>query len=121
MRRLLRPKHSSGSAQRDLEWRWVPAVEDVLDAVGDARVEVVAVPHDCVDGFFAAYWRRPDAYLDPMVRASISNFARLDAALLEPGRARLRQDLESGAWTDRHSDLLARDELDAGYRLIVTA
>jgi SAM-dependent methyltransferase len=106
---------------RDVEWRWVPGVADVLDAVGAARVEVLAVPHDCVDGFLAAYWRRPGAYLDPTVRASISNFARLDAALVEPGLARLREDLESGAWAERHADLLARDELDAGYRLIVTA
>jgi len=105
---------------RDLEWRWVPGVDDVLAAVGEARVEVVAVPHDCVDGFFAAYWRRPEAYLDPAVRASISNFARLDADLVEPGLARLRADLASGAWADRHVDLLGRDELDAGYRLIVS-
>ena len=34
-----------------------------------ARVEPVLVPHDCTDGFGAAFWRRPDAYLDPGVRA----------------------------------------------------
>ena len=33
------------------------------------------VPADCTDGFFAAYWRRPEAYLDPGVRATISTFA----------------------------------------------
>ncbi len=25
------------------------------------------VPHDCTDGVFGAYWRRPEAYLDPAV------------------------------------------------------
>ncbi len=105
---------------RDLESRSVPAVGDVVAAVGSARVEVVAVPHDCVDGFYAAYWRRPDAYLDPTVRASISMFARLDGTLVDPGLERLRADLDSGEWTARHADLLVRDELDAGYRLIVT-
>jgi hypothetical protein len=32
----------------------------------------------------------------------------------------LAQDLDSGAWHARHADLLERDELDTGYRLIVT-
>jgi hypothetical protein len=32
---------------------------------------------------------------------------------------RLRRDLASGTWEATHRDLLARDELDVGYRLIV--
>ena len=28
-------------------------------------------------------------------------------------------DLESGAWHERHADLLARAEMDLGYRLLV--
>jgi SAM-dependent methyltransferase len=105
---------------RELEWRSVPGVREVLDALGPARVNAVPVPADCQDGFFAAYWRRPGAYLDESVRASISHFARNDPALFEPGLARLAQDLDSGAWHARHADLLERDELDTGYRLIVT-
>jgi SAM-dependent methyltransferase len=96
-----------------------PTVADVVAVLGDARVEVVPVAYDCADGFFAAYWRRPHAYLDPSVRANISNFARLGEPALEPGLARLAADLESGAWEAAHRDLLARAELDAGYRLIV--
>jgi hypothetical protein len=38
---------------------------------------------------------------------------------LAEGLARLRADLESGAWARRHADLLERDELDLGYRLLV--
>jgi hypothetical protein len=33
--------------------------------------------------------------------------------------ARLQADLESGRWSARHRDLLAREELDLGYRLVV--
>jgi hypothetical protein len=105
---------------RDAEAESAPGIPDVVHALGGARVEVVAVPADCVDGFFAAYWRRPDAYLDPSVRASISHFALVDACALEPGLERLRRDLASGDWQARHAELLERDELDAGYRLIVT-
>ena len=78
------------------------------------------IPHDCTDGFLGAYWRRPEAYLDPVVRASISVFAPLGAALAG-GLERLRRDLESGAWAERHAALLERDELDAGYRLVVAS
>ena len=30
-------------------------------------------------GFYGAFWRRPDAYLDPSVRAGISVCSALDA------------------------------------------
>ena len=35
------------------------------------------------------------------------------------GLARLAADLDSGAWHERHADLLELDELDVGYRLVV--
>ena len=39
---------------------------------------------------------------------------------LAPGLARLRGGpAQSGAWAERHADLLERDELDLGYRLLV--
>jgi len=35
------------------------------------------------------------------------------------GLARLRADLATGAWHERHGHLLAEDTLDLGYRLVV--
>lgn len=96
-----------------------PGIAMVADALGGARVEHVPVPHDCTDGFQAAYWRRPERYLDPRVRASISTFAQIPDAVLAPGLARLEADLASGAWADNHADLLRREEMDYGYRLLV--
>ncbi|MGV9316754.1 class I SAM-dependent methyltransferase [Streptomyces sp. NPDC003691] len=87
--------------------------------LGGARVETVPVPYDCTDGFLAAFWRRPEAYLDPRVRAGISMLAGTPDEILRPGLARLADDLSSGRWQRRHADLLKRDELDAGYRLLV--
>ena len=56
---------------------------DTLAALLDRPVITpVPVPHDCADGFGAAYWRRPEAYLDPAVRAGISLLARADPASL---------------------------------------
>jgi SAM-dependent methyltransferase len=91
----------------------------VTDALGPCRVEVVPIPADCTDGFASAYWRRPEQYLSPTVRAGISAFARLDAADIEPGLARLEEDLASGRWHERHADLLQLDAIDAGLRLII--
>ena len=94
-------------------------LEHTVERLGGARIEVVPIPHDCLDGFFHAYWRRPHAYLDPQVRAGISVFAQMDASCVEKGIARLAADLDSGEWERRHADLLGLDELDGGYRLLV--
>jgi SAM-dependent methyltransferase len=95
-----------------------PTLDEQVAAL-DGRAEVVPVPWDCADGFFSAFWRRPEAYLDPAVRAGISTLAKRTDAELAEGLARLRADIDSGAWARRHADLLERDELDLGYRLIV--
>jgi hypothetical protein len=65
-----------------------------------------------------AYWCRPAAYLDPIIRSGSSSFWALgDAA--EEGVERLRRDLDSGAWARRYAELLTRENYDAGYRLVV--
>lgn len=106
-----------GSAAIDRAW-FRPLAE-VVDALGGGVVRVVPIPHDCSDGFLCAYWRRPEAYLDPRVRAGISTFARLDASVVTLALERLRVDLDSGEFWRRHADLAAREQLDLGYRLIV--
>ena len=57
------------------------------------------------------------AYLDPGVRGAMSTFTKL--ATLEPGLTHLRRDLEDGSWERRHLHLLAKSELDLGYRLVI--
>jgi len=84
-----------------------------------AKVEVVPVPHDCTDGFFAAHWRRPHAYLDPTVRAGISGLALLPPAIVARAITRLAADLADGTWHTRYVDLLHATEHDFGYRLVV--
>jgi SAM-dependent methyltransferase len=101
------------------EHSWVATIEGVASPLGTDQVEVLPVPHDCVDGFMAAYWRRPERYLDPAVRANISGLALLPPADIDPGIARLAADLESGAWHERYGHLLELDEFDAGYRIVV--
>jgi SAM-dependent methyltransferase len=92
----------------------------LVELLPGARVEPVPVPHDCTDGFGAAFWRRPAAYLDPGVRAGISMLAQADPRELVDGLSALAADLDSGAWHERHRELTTLDRLDAGYRLIVS-
>ena len=81
-------------------------------------VVTVPVPADCIDGFAGAYWRRPEAYLDPSVRAGISSLAQLSPEVAERCVQRLRQDLASGEWDARYGDLRDLPEIDLGYRLL---
>ncbi len=103
----------------ELDRRQFPPMEQYGAMFGaGARVEIrpLPVPRDCVDGFLGAYWARPEAYLDPQVRSSISSFARLSTG---HGLERLAADLASGAWHDRHGHLLDADALDLGYRIVI--
>jgi SAM-dependent methyltransferase len=98
----------------------IPSIEATVRWLGGrADVLAVPIPHDCRDGFLGAFWRRPGLYLDPAVRAGMSVFDALPPGVTRSALARLRDDLDSGAWQQRHAGLLALDELDLGYRLVV--
>ena len=103
-----------------LELNRAPRIEWLVEQLGRATVEVVPVPWDCTDGFQAAYWRRPERYLDPQVRASISTLAVLPDEIVDPAMTRLADDLASGRWAERNSELLSEPERDYAYRLIVS-
>lgn len=83
--------------------------------VGPATVTPMPIPHDCVDGLLAAYWRRPESYLNAQVRSGMSSFARIDATA---GSERLQADLDSGRWMQRYRSLMALEALDLGYRIV---
>ncbi|HEX8104903.1 MAG TPA: methyltransferase domain-containing protein [Solirubrobacteraceae bacterium] len=96
-----------------------------LDAVGAAlggrvRVETIPTPGDCVDGFFEAYWKRPEALLDPGVRGSQSMWELLPDGAEDRIVARLRASLESGEWDARHGRLREQDSLDGSLRLVIS-
>jgi SAM-dependent methyltransferase len=99
------------------------AIFDSMEALrrmlGPIEVRPVLVPHDCVDGFLGAYWRRPEAYLDEGVRRGISVWTKLGPAVEERAVRRLREDIASGRWADRNRDLVGLDAADMGLRLLV--
>ena len=101
----------------DIDAGQFPTLPDYAEWLGEVTIDPVPIPHDCTDGFFFAYWRRPQAYLDPAVRNASSSFHRLPE--VDARIDRLKSDLESGAWHARYGHLMDRETLDCGYRLIV--
>jgi len=91
---------------------------ELADALG-ARIEPVPVPWDCADGFFEAYWRRPEAYLDENVRRGISVWARVGHDAEQRAVRNLDADLESGWWAERNCDLLDLEAAELGLRLVI--
>ncbi|MHB1612890.1 MAG: class I SAM-dependent methyltransferase [Actinomycetes bacterium] len=96
-----------------------PSADDIANQLEAITVTTLPVPWDFADGVFPAHWRRPEAYLDERVRRNCSALAQTDPAAVSRGIHRLRRDLESGRWHEQHRELLAAEELDAGFRLIV--
>jgi len=95
----------------------MPVMSDYERWMGTVRVTPLLIPHDCSDGFLYAYWRRPFSYLDPHVRSGSSSFWAIGDA--EAGLIKLKDDLDTGDWERRYAELIALDEYDAGYRLVV--
>lgn len=103
----------------DLDRGQMPTLGQLADWLGRVDIAPVPIPHDCTDGFLCAHWRRPEAYLDPKVRAGMSSFAKLGD--ITPALQRLADDIETGEWARRNAALLDLDTCDCGYRLVVLA
>ena len=98
-----------------------PAIAAVERALGGrTRVERIATPGDCVDGFFEAFWRRPEALLDPAVRSAQSMWALLEPGLEDRIVGRLAEALDSGAWDAEHGHLRGRGSFDGALRLVIS-
>ena len=78
------------------------------------------MPADCVDGFVETFWNRPEAFLDPAIRASQSIWPLLGSAGEERIVERLRAALESGAWDAEHGHLREMDHFDGALRLVIS-
>jgi SAM-dependent methyltransferase len=95
-----------------------PSITELARAIG-GRTEPVLIPWDCVDGFYEAYWRRPEAYLDENVRRGISVWATLGPAIEERAVRALRDDLDSGRWAERNRDIVDLEAAELGLRLLI--
>jgi SAM-dependent methyltransferase len=96
-------------------------IEEVAAELGGkTRIETIPTPADCADGFFEAFWNRPEALLDPAVRASQSLWPLIGPEAEKRIVGRLARDLESGLWDEHYGDLREMDAFEGSLRLVVS-
>jgi SAM-dependent methyltransferase len=97
------------------------STDEVAAALGGrTRIEAIPTPADCQDGFFEAFWNRPEALLDPAVRASQSLWPLIGREAEERIVGRLAGDLESGLWDERYGYLREMESFEGSLRLVVS-
>ncbi|WP_329538062.1 hypothetical protein OG568_58390 (plasmid) [Streptomyces sp. NBC_01450] len=63
---------------------------------------------------------RSETVVGPVVLPQVgSTFAQQPPSAVDAAIARLRADLDFGAWHHRHFDLLGQQSMDYGYRLLI--
>ena len=100
----------------EMDKRIFPDLEELNDYFDEVTIRPLQVPSDCQDGFLAAFWKRPAAYLSHNVRQAMSPFSKIKT--LSEGLQKLEDDLANGAWARNNHTLLDLSDLDVGYRLI---
>lgn len=96
----------------------MPTMSTLQALLPGAEIEAVPMPSRCQDEFTSALWDRPEMLLDPAVLRASSLWHSLPPEAIERGQQRLRADLESGRWDERHGHLRTLPELDIGLRLV---
>jgi SAM-dependent methyltransferase len=93
-----------------------PGMEELNEHFSEVVITPLKIPADCKDGLLAAFWKRPEAYLNRKVRQSTSPFSKIKN--LAEGLRKLEDDIASGAWAKNNHAILNSTSLDVGYRLI---
>lgn len=102
------------------ERRRYPSIKAIAEVIG-TRTDVleVPVPIDCVDGFTEAFYARPEAFLDPAVRAGQSAWGFVSPDVTAEAVERLRRDLAEGEWDRRYGHLRSQPTFVGALRLLV--
>jgi SAM-dependent methyltransferase len=97
------------------------AIDEVAGALGGrVRVERIPTPADCSDGFFEAFWNRPERLLDPEVRGAQSMWALLNGDSEQRIVAELGEALASGEWDRQYGHLRGEQSFDGSLRLVIS-
>ena len=104
----------------EIDKRWAVTINDLREFVEtelrcNFECTPFPLPKDLVDHFAAAGWARPEIYLQQKYRGGISSFSKLDKEIVEQRIAKLRLDLENGAWGEKYGHLLQQQTFDGGY------
>ena len=103
-----------------IEQRRFPPISRLVELLGPTTVvEAVDVPLTCTDGFSEAYYGRPEMLLDAGARGAMSSYTLVEPGIIAASVARLRADLDSGAWDERHGHLRTQPFFRGSLRLVI--
>lgn len=101
----------------------MPKISDLSAALGSHGFTVESQPvilhADCIDGFTEAYYARPEAFLDPAVRAAQSAWGFVPPGAEERAISALRADLASGAWDKKYGHFRTAPTWGSSLRVVV--
>ena len=97
----------------------MPPIAALCEMLGPCRVERVPMALDCQDGFTEAYYGRPEAFLDPQVRAAQSVWRFVESATQDRIVALLRDELGSGVWDRKYGHLRSQERYVGALTLVV--
>lgn len=107
---------------REYDKRFFPSLDTIVALIQTItkRIEVstLMLPSDLTDMFLAAGWKRPEIYLNPEVRASMSAFALAEYSVVQQGLNLLEADLKNGKWEGKYKNIINLQQIDLGYRLL---
>ncbi len=96
---------------------------DTLQEISKDNVEMISfkLPYDIRDGFLCSAWKKPEKYLNPTFRASISSFANTkQQSKLEIAIKSLKQDIDNNSWKKKYGEILDQEEYECGYFFLIT-
>jgi hypothetical protein len=94
----------------------------IADALGGrATVETLRIPLACSDGFCEAFYGRPEAFLDPEVRAAQSAWSFVPEDVARRSVRALRRAPEDGSWDDRWGALRTQATYEGALELVRAA
>lgn len=100
--------------------RRYPPIDEIASRVGpNVEVQTILIPLDCTDGLASAFYGRPEAFLDPAVRAAQSSWRFVPDGVEARFVAALTADLGSGRWDQLYGHLRTQPTFAGALRLLV--
>ncbi|EAL65475.1 hypothetical protein DDB_G0283975 [Dictyostelium discoideum AX4] len=98
-----------------------PTIEKISEFLG-GEIEVISIPLPllCKDGFNEAYYGRPEMFLNPSARGSCSAWTFVDEPTRQSYLNHLKNDLESGEWDKKYSNLRTQSHYNGSLILIIS-